>query len=41
VVKNDKIPIQDDAYQWTNMDETLVVASYRVSDMSARMRLSW
>jgi len=29
------------AYQWTDLDETWVVVSHNVPDMSAMMRLPW
>jgi len=29
------------AYQWTDLDETWVVASHHVHDISAMMRLPW
>ena len=29
------------AYQWTDLDETWVVASHRVPNMSAMLRLPW
>jgi len=29
------------AYQWINLDETWVVASHHIPNMSAMMRLPW